>query len=181
MDIGELSMLLEVIDVKQVTEEEFQSAATKAKNLKGLDQEHQLLLYGLYKQATIGNVNTPQPYSFDFVNSYKWKAWKAYEGFPQKNAVIAYVYIVTQLLCGAPIKPGAASSGEIKESSEGEDNGLGATVSTLYREYDQSLSWKESEAIFQAVVDRNMDKLKESLEKGGDVNVANEEVSVLLW
>lgn len=39
-----------------------------------------LALYGLYKQATIGNVNIENPGALDFVGSAKWNSWKSYEG-----------------------------------------------------------------------------------------------------
>lgn len=43
-------------------------------------------------------------------------------------------------------------------------------------EYDQSLSWSDSEALFKAVVEDDLDKLKECVETGADVNAVSEEV-----
>ena len=39
--------------------------------------EAKLKLYGLFKQATIGTVNTKRPGMTDFVGKAKWDAWKA--------------------------------------------------------------------------------------------------------
>ncbi|MBA0687677.1 hypothetical protein Goari_015191, partial [Gossypium aridum] len=38
-----------------------------------------LILYGLYKQATVGPVNTDRPGMFNMREKYKWDAWKAVE------------------------------------------------------------------------------------------------------
>ncbi|CAM9286046.1 unnamed protein product, partial [Ectocarpus fasciculatus] len=50
-----------------------------------------LQFYGLYKQATIGDVNTSRPSFFDFVGQKKWDSWKSYGGFPKESAAMAYV------------------------------------------------------------------------------------------
>ena len=71
MDIEELAMLLESIEASGVTKEEFDKAVADSKDLK-LEQEQQLILYSLYKQATIGDVNIPQPWTIDFVGKAKW-------------------------------------------------------------------------------------------------------------
>lgn len=37
-----------------------------------LGNDQKLQLYGLYKQATVGDVNTSRPWSTDFVGTAKW-------------------------------------------------------------------------------------------------------------
>ena len=50
------------------TSAEFTAAAEKVKTLTTKPSDADLLeLYGLYKQATVGNVNTERPSSFRFV------------------------------------------------------------------------------------------------------------------
>lgn len=172
MDIAELSMLLEGLSSTQVSPLEFQAAADKAKTIKDLDNEHQLLLYGLYKQSTIGDVNVPQPSSLNFVAARKWKAWNSYKGFPQKNAALAYVYIVNQML-----------TGNMDFSADGTDSDSNfmdifgsVTVSTLNKQYDDSQSWSSSEALFQAVVDKDIEALKsQTADKSTNINCKNEE------
>jgi acyl-CoA-binding protein len=48
----------------------------EAKSIK-VDTKTKLMLYGLYKQATVGPNTTPQPRRTDLMGTYKWKAWKA--------------------------------------------------------------------------------------------------------
>lgn len=72
MDLSELAMMLETININEVTDDEFNEAATKLTSYKFLSNEQKLQFYGLYKQATVGNVNTPQPWSINMVAKAKW-------------------------------------------------------------------------------------------------------------
>ena len=71
MDIEELAMMLESIDVAGVSEDQFELARENAKKCK-LEDDQKLALYGLFKQATIGNNIDKEPYSIDFVAHAKW-------------------------------------------------------------------------------------------------------------
>ena len=46
-----------------------------------------LELYKYYKQATIGDCNTPKPGYFDFVGKAKWDAWKSVADLPKEKAM----------------------------------------------------------------------------------------------
>ncbi len=61
------------------------------------------------------------------------KTWKSFEGFPRKNAALAYVYVVTQLLSGKALSQRDESNDneDGKKSTSDEHNGMGAIVSTL--------------------------------------------------
>ena len=72
MDIEELAMMLETLEVSNVSEAEFEQAAKDSKALTKLEQDQQLILYSLYKQATIGDVNISKPWSIDVVGKAKW-------------------------------------------------------------------------------------------------------------
>lgn len=72
MDLAELAMMLESVNAKDVTIEEFEAAAAKLSKLHGLSNDQKLQFYGLYKQATIGDVNTPEPWSINMVAKAKW-------------------------------------------------------------------------------------------------------------
>ena len=73
MDIAELSMLLEVLDVKSVTAEELCDAESSARSMSSaFSQEQNLLLYGLYKQYSTGDVTIASPSEADVVEKYKW-------------------------------------------------------------------------------------------------------------
>ena len=57
-----------------------------------------LELYGLFKQANVGDVNTPRPGMFDLKGKAKWDSWKALEGTMSKEeAMTAYVALVAKL------------------------------------------------------------------------------------
>ena len=53
--------------------------------------EDKLEFYGLFKQATVGNVNTERPGMFDPKGKAKWDAWKSKEGMSQDDAKTAYI------------------------------------------------------------------------------------------
>lgn len=54
-------------------------------------QDEKLVFYGLYKQATVGDVNTARPGVLDFVGKAKWDAWKKVEGLSKEKAQEKYV------------------------------------------------------------------------------------------
>ena len=58
--------------------------------VNALSDEVKLEIYGLYKQATVGNVNIERPGMFDPKGKAKWDAWKAKEGMSQDDAKDAY-------------------------------------------------------------------------------------------
>lgn len=57
-------------------------------------------LYGLYKQATVGDCQSSRPSLFEFVARAKWDAWNALKGMPQEQAKENYVDYVERLDVG---------------------------------------------------------------------------------
>uniref|UniRef100_A0A1J3HVC1 Acyl-CoA-binding protein n=1 Tax=Noccaea caerulescens TaxID=107243 RepID=A0A1J3HVC1_NOCCA len=79
--------------------EEFEEHAVKVKKLTtSPSNEDLLILYGLYKQATIGPVNTSRPGMFAMKERAKWDAWKAVEAKSTDEAMSDYITKVKQLL-----------------------------------------------------------------------------------
>ncbi|CAO3598900.1 acyl-CoA-binding protein [Absidia repens] len=75
----------------------FEQAAKDAKNFTKLPEDEELLqLYGLYKQATLGDNNTDKPL-LDFKGRYKWDAWNDNNGIPQVEAEVQYIALVESL------------------------------------------------------------------------------------
>jgi len=68
----------------------------RALNYRPSDEEL-LQLYGLYKQATIGDNTTSQPWVIDVQGRAKWKAWTACLGKDQDDARREYVALVHSL------------------------------------------------------------------------------------
>jgi len=76
----------------------FEEAAEVVKNLKNKpDQDTLLQIYGLYKQATVGDVNIAQPWKVQVEARAKWDAWNSYKGKTKEEAKAVYVQLVTKL------------------------------------------------------------------------------------
>ena len=80
--------------------EQFEQAAADSKNLSEKPGNDTLLqLYSLYKQGSIGDVNTDPPSNpFDFVAKAKYEAWAALKGKTTTDAMREYVDLVKKLL-----------------------------------------------------------------------------------
>jgi diazepam-binding inhibitor (GABA receptor modulator, acyl-CoA-binding protein) len=79
--------------------EQFEQAAADSKNLSTKPSNETLLqLYSLYKQGSIGDVNTEAPSNpFDFVAKAKYEAWAALKGKPVNDAMTEYIELVQKL------------------------------------------------------------------------------------
>ncbi len=79
--------------------EQFEQAAVDSKNLPEKPGNDVLLqLYSLYKQGSIGDVNTEPPSNpFDFVARAKYNAWEALKGKSTTDAMTEYVALVNKL------------------------------------------------------------------------------------
>ena len=76
----------------------FEDAARESQTLSERpDNNTMLQLYALYKQATIGNVNSSRPGQFDFVGRAKWDAWEKLKGTSTQEAMQMYVDLVDDL------------------------------------------------------------------------------------
>ena len=69
----------------------------EAKSLKNLSNENILLLYGYYKQATVGNNETPKPSIFSFKESSKWNAWNKQSDLSTEISMSSYIELVKKL------------------------------------------------------------------------------------
>lgn len=56
-----------------------------------------LILYGLFKQATVGDVNTTRPGIFDLKGKAKWDSWEGFKGKSKDEAMQDYIAKVIQL------------------------------------------------------------------------------------
>lgn len=77
---------------------EFEKACEDVKQVTGLDNETLLGLYGLYKQALVGDCNISKPGFFDPKGSAKWTAWNEYQGMDRVTAMRRYVRKVNKIL-----------------------------------------------------------------------------------
>ena len=56
--------------------------------------EEKLKFYSLYKQATEGDVNLPQPWAVQFEARAKWDAWAELKGMSKEEAMQKYIDLV---------------------------------------------------------------------------------------
>lgn len=78
---------------------EFEKAAEDIKKLTQRPTNEELLeLYGLYKQATVGDCNTECPGMFDPKGRAKWDNWNALKGMSKADAEAKYVEVAKALL-----------------------------------------------------------------------------------
>ncbi len=79
--------------------EQFEQAAAESKSLADKPSNETLLqLYSLYKQGSIGDVNTNPPSNpFDFVGKAKFEAWSSLKGKTQDAAMQEYIDLIGKL------------------------------------------------------------------------------------
>jgi len=76
----------------------FESAVAESKNLSERPDNATLLkLYGLYKQASAGDVTDAKPGFSDLVGRAKWDAWNALKGTPAETAMQRYIDLIDTL------------------------------------------------------------------------------------
>ena len=80
-------------------EQQFQKAAKDVGNLKARPSDQQLLeLYGLYKQATVGDCDQPKPGMFALKEKAKHEFWTKKAGMTKDQAKEKYIELANQLI-----------------------------------------------------------------------------------
>ena len=75
-------------------QEQFDAAVASCKTWNpstAPSNEDKLALYGLFKQATIGDNNTPQPGFLALTEKAKWNAWNSRKGLSKEEAMKKYI------------------------------------------------------------------------------------------
>ena len=76
----------------------FESAVANSKNLSERPDNASLLkIYGLYKQATVGDNTEKKPGFGDMVGRAKWDAWNGMKGTAADVAMQQYVDLIESL------------------------------------------------------------------------------------
>jgi len=77
----------------------FTEAADKVKKLSKTPSNDELCeLYALYKQATVGDINTERPGMLDLKGKAKWDAWNGKKGVSQDDAKSQYIAKVDEMI-----------------------------------------------------------------------------------
>ena len=74
-------------------DEDFQAAADdiSSKINKTMTDDELKELYALYKQGSVGDINTDRPGMLDFKGKAKWDAWNGKKGMDQSKAKEEYI------------------------------------------------------------------------------------------
>ena len=85
--------------ILMLNSKEFLLAAETVKQLAQTPSTEELqVLYGLYKQATVGDINIEKPGFLNFREVNKWTAWNSYKGTDKFNAEVKYINWINQLI-----------------------------------------------------------------------------------
>lgn len=78
--------------------DDFNAAVARSKELTKRPSNEELLeLYGLFKQATDGDVSGERPGGFDFKGIAKFDAWASKKGIAKEQAMQDYVALMEKL------------------------------------------------------------------------------------
>ena len=78
---------------------EFEKAADSVRKLTKLPENEELLqLYGLFKQATVGDCDTARPSMYDMKGCAKWDKWNGRKGMSREDAEAAYIETAQSLV-----------------------------------------------------------------------------------
>ena len=76
---------------------EFDDAVQRANNLPNQPPEILLEMYGLYKQALVGDVTGKKPGRVKLKARYKYEAWASRKGMSKEEAMKAYIELIQRL------------------------------------------------------------------------------------
>lgn len=83
---------------KSNLENRFDTSCMLVKTLVKPPSDKDLLyLYGMYKQATVGNCNAEEPSKFSLKQHAKWKAWKMNKDIENSVAMAFYIGKVDEI------------------------------------------------------------------------------------
>ncbi|KAM6451003.1 acyl-CoA-binding domain-containing protein 7 [Liasis olivaceus] len=78
---------------------DFETVAENVKKLKSKPTDDELKeLYGLYKQATVGDITTECPGVLDLKGRAKWEAWNLKKGMSKEDAMKAYISKANEMI-----------------------------------------------------------------------------------
>ena len=78
--------------------EDFESAQTRVNGLSAAPPQDKMLeLYGLFKQAKLGDATGKRPGMLDIKGRAKFDAWSARKGMSKDEAMTAYIALVDSL------------------------------------------------------------------------------------
>merc|ERR1739842_198772 len=81
-------------------DEQFKQTADDVSNKmnKKLTNDELKEIYALYKQGSVGDINTERPGMLDFKGKAKWDSWKSKEGISQDDAKEKYMAYAKEMV-----------------------------------------------------------------------------------
>ncbi|KAG2198314.1 ankyrin repeat-containing domain protein [Mucor mucedo] len=134
-----------------------------------LPNDKKLHFYGLFKQATIGDVNIEKPGLFEFVLRAKYDAWNSFKGLGFRDARNLYIEAVEALNAGWSRQGEYEYIPSPEELKKGDGLSNNA-VSTMAVE-----ETIVSDDIFGYTRENNLEKLISAVEEKVDVNSKDED------
>ncbi|XP_059364727.1 acyl-CoA-binding domain-containing protein 7-like [Carassius carassius] len=78
---------------------EFERYANDVKKVKTTPADQELLdLYGLYKQAIVGDIDIDKPGITELKGKAKWEAWNSRKGMSNEDAMNAYISLAKEAI-----------------------------------------------------------------------------------
>ena len=101
---------------------QFTESSKRVAQSSSLGEGDKLLLYGLYKQATMGDVTNDAPSKLNFVAYAKYEARKRFIGIPKEAAMMQYIGVVNELLSGNSDSRNSENDDIVYENDNGEED-----------------------------------------------------------
>ncbi|KAI7854738.1 ankyrin repeat-containing domain protein [Circinella umbellata] len=124
-----------------------------------LSNDQKLKVYGLFKQATVGDCNVSKPSLFEFVGRAKWDAWNELRGMSMEKAKQIYVETVESFKVGWSRQEG------VYELSDDEDTTVKSTgkpVAVSMMAYDSDTS-EDTEDLFGYARQNNLEGVRNTI------------------
>ena len=91
-----------IIPKKEKNEEEelkkqFEIACANVKSQTSMSQENLILVYSLFKQSTVGDINKPKPGMFNVREKAKWEGWNKQKGKSKVQAMKDYISLAEKI------------------------------------------------------------------------------------
>lgn len=92
--------MAELLDEFNKCAERVRKEMSEASNLNKFSTSEKMTAYGLFKQASVGDVQGDQPWSFQMEARAKWDGWAKYKGMDKEDAMREYIKFATEKLSG---------------------------------------------------------------------------------
>lgn len=150
----------------------FGNAIAASTLLQGLTNGDKLMLYSLYKQATVGNAPINGPSVFNVIEYSKHSAWDRCRGMSRSTAMLHYIQGVEELKAGDSIGEGSSTGSDF----DGPSSGMGLQPSMPIEVQDEpEVNGDSPEAkLRNAAATAGVQEMKAAIEMGADLNSADD-------